>query len=309
MNFEIDYLLIAGNGFDMDLGLKTSYKDFFESDEWKHMCDGQKKGKSHPSLIDYIEEKRKNKEGYWYDLEQTMLDYVLPRKDGTFVNNADEDKKDYDTICNTLVEYLCNLFWKEPNIVAQKMMNSYAGDLLYAFFDPLNSGRNILYTFNYTPLEIIYGIVGGWPTTAEYYNIHGGISKDDFFKKKYDGSSIILGIMTDKEIAPGYSFMVKSHHPKYCRSNIEQDLITAHHVCIFGHSLNQIDFGYFEGYFKMLTSYTEKKRDLIIITKNKKTKGELLDNLEKMEISIEDVFEHALVKFAFTDNQKKRKRR
>jgi hypothetical protein len=70
----------------------------------------RKKEYPSPSLIDFIEKKHKLER--WFDLESTMLEYVLPKEGGTFVNNAIEDKKDYDVICSTLVEYLCNLFWK-----------------------------------------------------------------------------------------------------------------------------------------------------------------------------------------------------
>lgn len=303
MIYEIDNLLITGNGFDMDLGLETSYSKFIESEEWKNMRNYRKQEYSSPSLIDFIENRYKStQKGGWFDLEGAILDYVLPNAEGHFVDNAEEDKKDYNALCNALVEYLCNLFWTpSPSKVAIRMSDSYAGDLLYAFFDPLlNSYRNVLYTFNYTPLEVIYSNIGGWPTTAEYCNIHGRISKDDFFKKQYDGSSIILGIMTDEMIAPEYSFLIKSNHPKYCLSNIEKDLVSARSVYIFGHSLNPIDFGYFKSYFEMLESNADKERELIFITKDDNSMKKLFDNLCKMGVSIEGLEEHVNITCKFT---------
>lgn len=305
MNFEIDYLLITGNGFDMDLGLETSYKRFIESDEWELMRCRRKKENSSPSLIDFIEKKFKL-EG-WADLESAMLEYVLPNDDGTFVNNAIEDKKDYDAICKSLVEYLCNLFWKPtPTIIANRMSSSFAGYFLSIFFDPLSdNGHNALYTFNYTPLDIIYGVVGGWPTTSEYYNLHGGIKKEDFLEKNYNNTSIILGIMTDRKIAPGYSFLVKSNHPLYSQSEIEHDLLMARHVIIYGHSLNKIDFGYFDSYFKLLASNIDKDRMLSIITKDESSKDTIIKNLEEMRVPIDVIFANTNIEFSFTSNYKK----
>ena len=54
MKYEIDNLLITGNGFDMDLGLETSYSKFIESEEWKNMRNNRKREYSSPSLIDYL---------------------------------------------------------------------------------------------------------------------------------------------------------------------------------------------------------------------------------------------------------------
>lgn len=310
MNFEIDNLLITGNGFDMDLGLQTSYKSFVKSDEWNRMRNKRKKENPHYSLIDFIEEASIRDEK-WNDLEGTMLEYVLPNRDANFVNNVEEDKEDYAAICKTLVEYLCNLFWKpKPIVVAEHMSKSFAGQLFSDFFDPLfGPDRNVLYTFNYTPLEIIYSNVNGFPTTAEYYNVHGFISREDFLKKTYDGSSIILGIMTDKVIAPGYSFLIKSNHPNYKKilSNIEHDLIYARNVIIFGHSLNEIDFGYFLSYFKNIEINVKKERKLTIVTKDDESKKSIITNIEKMGVSYGDICNHTNVEFIHTDKKRSEK--
>ena len=31
-------IMIMGNGFDVDLGLKSRYTDFLEGEEWKRVC-------------------------------------------------------------------------------------------------------------------------------------------------------------------------------------------------------------------------------------------------------------------------------
>lgn len=308
MQFRINNLLVVGNGFDMDLGLNTSYSSFIESNEWNKMKNNRKQEYSCPSLIDYISKEYESSKEGWFDLERTMLSYITPKDGNLHKYNVEEDKKDYDAICTSLVEFLCNLFWSpSPLKVVNRMQNSFAARLLCDFCDPLfSSARDVMYTFNYTPIEVIYSSIGGFPATLEYYNIHGKISKEDFFKKKYDGSSIILGIMPDpsEPIVPGYSFLVKSNHPQYRHSNLENDLIQARNVYIFGHSMNKMDFGYFEDYFKLLCSNTSKERRLTIITKDDLSRLRILDNLWKMKIPVREIFTHTNVEIILTDNLK-----
>ena len=62
-------VLVLGNGFDLDLGLRTSYKDFWESD----YCP-----KSYPApLIKHLNEKWPDSldKVKWYDLENELLEY------------------------------------------------------------------------------------------------------------------------------------------------------------------------------------------------------------------------------------------
>ena len=62
-------VVILGNGFDLDFGLKTSYKDFWESE----FCP-----KDYPApLINHLNQRwRDNLEAVkWYDLENELLNY------------------------------------------------------------------------------------------------------------------------------------------------------------------------------------------------------------------------------------------
>ena len=62
-------VVILGNGFDLDLGLKTSYKDFWESE----FCP-----KDYPApLINHLNQRWPgNLEAVkWYDLENELLNY------------------------------------------------------------------------------------------------------------------------------------------------------------------------------------------------------------------------------------------
>ena len=306
MDYKYDNLLIIGNGFDRCLGLKTTYKDFVDSSEWEAMHKRRKREYPQPSLVDYLLEKRYSEN--WFDMEQSMLDYVSRRSDGTFISYKQADKEDFYEICTALIYYLANLFKKDEVVTSIKMYESAAGEILRRIFHPILQNRiNKLYSFNFTPLEIIYGVVGDGPTTGLIQTIHGEIKSDTFFSGKPGNNSIIMGISVNdiNDIAPGYSFMIKSNNPGYKPTNITSDLMISRNVIIFGHSLNQMDFGYFEKYFKMIVaSIFKNERTLTIITYDDSSKIAILDNIKKAGISVRELFAHTLVKFILTSKYK-----
>ena len=69
-------VLILGNGFDLDLGFRTSYKDFYES----QYCP-----KAYPApLIAHLNKKWPGglDQVRWYDLENELLNYFLKIREG-----------------------------------------------------------------------------------------------------------------------------------------------------------------------------------------------------------------------------------
>lgn len=302
LRYKYDNMLVIGNGFDLNLGLRTTYKDFVNSRIFKRVyvkrlqekCKGDN---PQPSLIDYLYGKKFLEK--WYDIESALLEYVSRKPDGSFVNNVEEDKKDYERVCESLVEYLASLFKVKDQIgLANKMGKSAAGQLLLK----MNSYNSILYSFNYTPIDLIIGAIYV-PKDLNAKRVHGEIKKETIFEGNLHNNSIILGIETNdiNSIAPGYSFLLKSNNPSYKSTNIASDLLDSKKVIFFGHSLNQMDFGYFEGYFRTLASNTDRNRMLTIITKDESSRITILDNIRKMGISVRDIFAHTNIQFVLTD--------
>ena len=302
--FKYDNLLVLGNGFDVNLGLKSTYRDFAQSCLFKRMYikrQQEKKVKENPlpSLIDYLYGKKFYER--WYDIEGALLEYVAHKPDGSFVNNIEEDKADYKYVCETLVEYLASLFKGEgQSTLADKMISSAAGKLLRSMWGE----DNIIYSFNYTPIRLIASIVIACNLKSDIVRVHGKIEEDSIFQDKLKDNSIILGIETNdiNNIAPGYSFMLKSNNPAYKSTSIASDLLSTRNVIFFGHSLNQMDFGYFESYFKLLTTNAGEGRKLTLITKDESSRVALLDNLRKVGISVRDLFAHTQVEIILTDD-------
>lgn len=301
--YRYDHMLVIGNGFDLNLGLPTTYKNFVESCIFKKMYvkrmhEKHGGGIFQPSLLDYLYGKKFCER--WFDIEQALLEYVSKKPDGSFVNNIEEDIKDYDLICTSLIEYLASLFITGNDLEqSRKMEKTIAGQLLKFLY----SEKDIIYSFNYTPINLIISAVFGH-SSLNPTRIHGEIKEETIFNGNVKDNSIILGIETNKinDIAPGYSFLYKSNNPKYKSSNIALDLQETKNVIIFGHSFNQMDYGYFEEYFKLLTINTDRERKLTIFTQNEKSRIALLDNLRKMGVSVRDLFAHTEIEFFLTDD-------
>lgn len=303
--YKHDFLLVIGNGFDLNLGLKTTYRNFVESDIFKDMYskrieEKRSAGKQVPSLIDYLYGKQFCER--WYDIESALLDYVSKRPDGSFVDNVIQDKEDYELICTTLIEYLSSLLQKGKNNQHVNMQNSEAGKLLKSF---INNHRNVLYSFNYTPIDRIIDIIDSKICAMSIHKkLHGEITEETIDYPHIYNSSIILGIETDdvSNIAPGYSFLIKSNRPDYKSSNLSADLKSAREVVIFGHSICNMDFGYFKDYFQDLLFNTDRNRQLTIITKDESSRIKLLDNIRKMGVPVRDIFAHVTFEIILTDN-------
>lgn len=302
MKYRYEHMLVIGNGFDLNLGLPTRYSDFIQSSIFKRMYvkriqKRKKQGNPQPSLLDYLYGKKFYER--WYDIEAAMLDYISSKKDGNFVNNIKDDKIDYQLVCDCLGRYLVSIFKSGNDLKqAQMMENSYAGQLLKR----LNSQSNIIYSFNYTPLKLIVNAVLG-NNSLETIRLHGKIKEENIFKGNTESNNIILGVETTNinEIAPGYTFMLKSNSPIYKSTRISLDLLNSRHVILFGHSLNSMDFGYFREFFQVLEKNVNESRRLTIITKDNNSRIDLLDNLRRNGISVRDVFAHARIDIVLTD--------
>ena len=66
-------ILILGNGFDLDLGLKTKYSNFAISPEWKGLYESFK-CTSDDNLAGFL--KKKAEEDNWFAIEDCLKQYA-----------------------------------------------------------------------------------------------------------------------------------------------------------------------------------------------------------------------------------------
>lgn len=278
-------VLVIGNGFDLDLKLKTRYSDFVRSEEWRNLLN--KQPSSTYSLIKYLDSKSKIEN--WFDIEQALLDYVTVESRGGWPHNADIDRNDHRLVCETLSVYLENHLNSRSHIIddtdAIKLLRT---------FDDIDGDQKKIYTFNYTSLDLL-SRVAVISHLAPVNHIHGSTRN----------KSIILGFEFEGGMSTfqQYSFLFKSHSPYYHFTNIEQDMVEAEEVIIFGHSLNPIDATYFKHYLSQLSNNNDASKRLTIITYDESSRLAILANLRQMGISIPQLFSRGHLEFILTKEE------
>ena len=277
-------VLITGNGFDLNLGLKTKYSDFAKSDEWKEMYDKGTAKSQYYSLLKYLNDRKQLDN--WFDIEQALFEYAHIKTKNVWYHDVKTDKREYIILCETLSLYLRN----HINSQSGNLSNTFAAKMLGCF--QYNSERRKIYTLNYTPLDLIIRVIP-LMHPVPFTHIHGSIKEQN----------IIVGFETNhlESIIPDYSFLLKSNNPSYQHTQMHQDMIDADEVIIFGHSLNMIDAVLFEDYFRDLTIRSDTNRRLTIITKDESSRQTILMNIRNMGISVPKLYSHANLEFLLTE--------
>lgn len=276
-------ILVIGNGFDLDIGLKSSYSDFWKCELWTN----EKKKCLEKYFITSIERYRITHN--WFDLETAI------REGAAAMNNrlrADFNNENYQQsfllLKSSLKQYISNeqdVFRPKSDSVAEKVLKSVEE----------NGAFKRIYTFNYTDLTVISNRLGVMdiPYTE---HVHGSLKHND---------DIILGIETEefKTIPKQLTFLVKSNSPYYKYNNLLSDLIEADEVVFFGHSINGMDFPYFKGFFSKLMLLEDKeleKRCITIITYDSSSSLQIKDNLRNNGIDVLELYNHVKLDFIQT---------
>ncbi len=255
---EGNTLFIFGNGLDIDLGFPTSYKEFFQSVQFPFVHNDH----SCHALGHYVYDKGIQEK--WYDLENILAEY------GSKVGELTEeevvgDKADYKRLVQGLADYLSTIDFKHPKV------DSVAANVLRA------ADKSIIpptvYTFNYTDFEQISKALGICYSDARY--IHGCL--------KY--SNIVLGVGEYVKLGSNASYLHKTSSLEYDSHGILNAFESYDNIIIFGLSLSQVDYPYFEDFFKDVSSRKymgDKKKYIRIFTYDEKSRLEILDNLRGM---------------------------
>lgn len=245
---EKEVLLILGNGFDLDLGLKTSYKDFFNNelpyDEGRFPF--ARGGEDYGLLGKYIIEA--NYIEKWLDLVHILAEFV---KHNQRISEKDASNvmRDYEKLKVCLFRYLDSLDYSSlnNNSLAAKLLTVLSG---YLFFTP------IIYSFNYTSLSGIYKSLGieNW---GEANHVHGSLAE----------RNIILGIGDSSEAPLNLSFLYKTNDYNYRSSNLYDELDKNNTIIFFGHSLSVVDYPYFKDFYNSVSKgeYRGQKKKYIRI--------------------------------------------
>lgn len=241
-------LVILGNGFDLDLGWKTSYNDFYLS---------KKQRFNEFNGMPYIQEMISK--GHWNNLEGYLRNCVV-----NATNNTIESLNYFWIMCRNLIgEYL------RKNTSA--IYNTNHESCAYKFLKTLSSSNVI--SFNYTnPLKML-GI-----DNIDILHLHGSLDKI------ISGAEIRLGIdstvISENTLAKDelLKYIIKT----YENSNIDvffNELKKSENIIIYGHSFGITDSDYFKPFFKAIIDGKLMNKNIYIVTYNDKSLQDIKDNM------------------------------
>ena len=279
-------IFILGNGFDLDLGLKTKYVDFARSRFWEDLMKNNAHRFESSRLLGFLREKYAVEN--WIDIEAALLEYALLKTQNGEVQHAEEDKIDFFLLCDALKEYL-----KDQQNSFEPTRNSVAKELLRRF--PRLAKESALYSFNYTLLGVLslrVERVLGLGMREDAIHIHGSLR---------DGDELILGIETPADIREEYAFLYKTQNRQYGHTDILRDLNDKDEYIFFGHSLNGMDYTYFSSLFQRLTIRHQSPPRLTIITKSVEDENRFKIFLRKNHVSLQELYSNSIPTFVLTD--------
>lgn len=286
------HIYVIGNGFDIDLGWRTSYKDFYDTklEGWRdHFPLG---GDCLPFyLLDHAGEN-------WYDMERTIYEYCLMKSQGDLDKDLmDKDYNDYLAIKGQLERFV-----KERSDVpvndkskAYEILKSYVERSSHTDLPP--DMRPELISFNYTPLSRVAKQINP-KADFKYTPIHGTIEKN----------SCIFGFHNDNQIKGRYRDMQKSMDDNYSPGRITPLLMDAKSITFFGLSMGYIDAVYFRDVLRAVSQpgdfRTRKTMDIEFITKDKDSKKDIKKNLQDIGIDFQALSTNNKVTFTLTSTSK-----
>lgn len=306
-------VLILGNGFDLDLGLKTSYKDFWET----KLCP-----KTYPApLIQHLNNKWPNKDSVkWFDLENELYNYyssnckysevkdIITKEELAFAKSINlsswfsgaynEGSPLYLSLFNKGIIQLqkqCpkvyHIPYKEDLFLSALERDQKAFELikvnlcLYikyversviekdSFANRVKIAAEIAADYGDFIDVYTFNYTKLECDKCNVYHVHGSCENDN----------IIIGTGDSDRIDSNYDFLYKSFDANYYPPDITSSLNNADEVIFFGHSIGDNDRQYFKQFFKQQASYTQNSRKRItIFTRDRDSEIEIKRAMQNM---------------------------
>ena len=249
---------IIGNGFDLNLGLETSYKHFIASNEFQAI--------SHSRLSRALMKEFHSKHPLWVDIEIFLDEYLLSiserneQKRSGVTLDAKSFNEDYLELKETLFKYLQRVsqYPIDHNSEAAKFVKKLANN-------------TIVFNFNFTGS---FQRLTDWEDYKNLYYIHGSL----------DEGNIIFGAGgTTKNINKKFRYAKKSFadnfttefHSRLGKSSRETG---RKKLDIFGHSLGVSDHNYFAPMFNQRADAL----DITLYHYEEEGKNNLLAEIDEM---------------------------
>ncbi len=220
----IQSVLIIGNGFDLNLGLKTSYNDFLNSTNF----DLLKNSNNH--LANHLIKKHSLQN--WIDIENELKNYS---KNAKTVESRNY-KNDFISLSNTLKDFLNDVKYDNLNTNSES----------YKLIEKITNDNFVIYDFNYTntikKILLKNGFSDG-EINQKLIKVHGSI----------EDKQIIFGVEDNADIKADHIFIKKAFKNNK-PVNLYDKIQNVNDIYIFGHSLGETDHTYFNRFFDDICS-------------------------------------------------------
>ncbi len=229
---EYDTVLIIGNGFDLNLGLKTSYQDFITSDIFNDLL------AANSQLCAYL--KRQHNLNNWIDIENELKEYSYNFQGNT--NDRKFFRQEYQQLCYSLCNYLNNIDMSSFNEISKA----------YKFIT--NESRDTL-ILNYNYTQSVDYIIWQKGLNHTALRVHGNAMKH----------KIVFGVEDDAKINKADVFLKKSTCMWNEMLNIDSVLSNANNITFLGYSLGETDHHYFKRFFQTASNnLTDNRKNILI---------------------------------------------
>ncbi|KQB06799.1 hypothetical protein CGU03_17290 [Vibrio metoecus] len=204
---------LIGNGFDLNLGLRTSYKDFVISEYFMRNVDGDSELFDHLYLV--------HQNSNWIDIEKELEKFSKKCTDYHGLLS------DYKKLCQSLKDYIQSIEISSMNRESSA----------YRLFSESDLEDFVVVNFNYTDsvYHILKSLGYGDEVRERILHVHGSVAQDE----------IIFGVDDKARINERHTFLYKSTSSIFSGSSCIEALDNFDKLHVFGHSLGDSDHMYF----------------------------------------------------------------
>jgi len=254
LDTNYDTVLIIGNGFDINLGLKTHYNDFMESKFFQSLIDDK-------NDLAYHLQREKNLKN-WIDIENELKRYsrITHSESKVF---SEEFKK----LSKQLRKYLLQV----------DLHNLKDNSNAFKLLEALSRKKVLILNFNYTQsidtvLKTNYRIINS--NSFHKIQVHGSIYKDN----------IIIGV--EDSAKTEHIFLKKSVNDGFSVVDFRHTLLNTRNIIFFGHALGETDHSYFNDFFYKAAMFTKssKKRNIVIFHHGDEDQSKFYKQLNKLTL-------------------------
>lgn len=273
-------VFVTGNGFDIDLGLNTSFKSFIDSNDFVSLAD-----------IPLIVKIRENKDdALWCDIEGVIRKSLICND-----SNNEDINYAWQAITRHWEHYIQDATRKERITINEK-------SCAYMILKQMSS-LITWYSFNYTSPFYLTNLGNREPIYVhnKFLPVECTNGVHILIKEAIIGvdSNLPDSILSNNEV----SHIIKKNNRFYKETYITNKLVESECIILFGHSLGITDSDYFKPFFRSIVDSTMKSKYIYIITYDNNSLEDIKLHLKEYDIDYNELYRKSYLKTVFTSER------